>query len=91
MAGGRAGGPTGTGSGRGPEPGARGAADGGKQRIWVLQDGKPVEQMVRTGLSDGQKTEILEGLREGDAVVVGLGTQPRGGSAPPAGSPRIRL
>jgi HlyD family secretion protein len=91
MAGGRAGASAGTGSGRGPEPGARGAADGGKQRIWVLQDGKPVEQMVRTGLSDGQKTEILEGLREGDAVVVGLGTQPRGGSTPPAGSPRIRL
>ncbi len=98
MAVGRPGAPPGTGSGRGPEPSARGAADGGKQRIWVLQDGKPVEKMVRTGLSDGQKTEILEGLREGDAVVVGLGTQPRGGSGAPGGpgsgspgSPRLRL
>ncbi len=88
---GRPGGGPGGGPGRGLEPGARGVADGAKQRVWVLQDGKPVERMIRTGLSDGQKMEILEGLKEGESVILGLGTQPRGGSAPPGGSPRLRL
>jgi len=76
--------------GRPGEPGARGGADGGKQRVWVLQDGKPVERMIRTGLSDGQKTEVLEGMREGEAVIVGLQSQ-RGGSGSPGGPPRLRL
>jgi HlyD family secretion protein len=91
MAGGRPPGAPGMGPGRGADPGTKGTPDAGKQRIWVLQDGKAVERMLRTGLSDGQKTEILEGLQEGEPVIVGLGTQPRAGSAPPAGSPRLRL
>jgi HlyD family secretion protein len=76
--------------GRGPGPGTRGAAADVQQRIWVLQDGKPVERMVGTGLTDGQKTEILEGLREGDVVIVGLSSQTRGGPGGPGG-PRLRL
>ncbi|MBI4736103.1 MAG: efflux RND transporter periplasmic adaptor subunit, partial [candidate division NC10 bacterium] len=89
MADARPGGRPGMGSGGGQEPGARGATDGGRQRIWVLQEGKPVERMIRTGLSDGQRTEILEGLREGETVIVGLQSQ-RGGSGAPGG-PRLRL
>ncbi len=85
--GGRAGGE----SGRGGEPGARSAADGGKQRVWVLQDAKAVERMIRTGLSDGQRTEVLEGLRESDTVIVGLPAQPRSGSGQQGGGPRLRL
>ncbi len=91
MAGGRPPGASGMGPRRGADPGTKGTPDAGKQRIWVLQDGKPLERMIRTGLSDGQKTEILEGLQDGETVIVGLGTQPRGGSAPPAGGPRLRL
>ncbi|MBI4572274.1 MAG: HlyD family secretion protein [candidate division NC10 bacterium] len=91
MADGRPGGGAGGGPGRALEPGTRRAPDGGQQRVWVLQDGKPVERMIRAGLSDGQKTEVLEGLQEGETVVVGTGTQPpRGGSGSP-GSPRLRL
>jgi HlyD family secretion protein len=78
-------------AGRGGEAGVRGAADGGKQRIWVLQDTKPVERMVRTGLSDGQRTEVLEGLREGDTVIVGLSAQSQGGARQQVGGPRMRL
>ncbi len=78
------------GPGRGPEGGAQGSVDGGRQRIWILQDGKPVGRMIRTGLSDGQKTEVLDGLQEGEAVIVGLPTQSRGGSGP-QGGPRLRL
>ncbi len=88
--GGRPAGPPGMSPGRDPDPGARGAAEGGQQRVWVLQDGKPVERMVRSGLSDGQKTEVLEGLKEGEPVIIAMGTGPRGGAAP-AGGPRLRL
>jgi HlyD family secretion protein len=88
--GGRPAGSPGMSPGRDPDPGARGAAEGGQQRVWVLQDGKPVERMVRSGLSDGQKTEVLEGLKEGEAVIIAMGTGPRGGAAP-AGGPRLRL
>ncbi len=69
--------------------GAGPAADAGRQRVWVLKDGKPAEQKVRTGLSDGQKTEILEGLSEGETVIVGLASQTRSGSG--SASPRLRL
>lgn len=53
------------------ELGGRGA--GGTGRVWVLgADGKPSPVEVRTGLTDGTSTEILEGpLKEGDAVIVG--------------------
>lgn len=66
--------------------------------------GKPVltAVSVRTGISDGTNTEIVEGLSEGTVVVVGLavaetsataggarpGAMPFGGS--PFGGPRIR-
>jgi HlyD family secretion protein len=89
-AGGRAAGRPGAGAGRGAESGARDAADGGQQRVWILQDGKPVDRMIRTGLTDGQRMEVLEGLREGETVIVGLPTQPRGGSGTPGG-PRLRF
>jgi HlyD family secretion protein len=90
-AGGRPASSPGMSPGRDPDPGVRGAMDGGKQRVWVLQDGKPVERMVRTGLSDGQKTEALEGLKDGEAVIVGLGTGPRSGSGSSGSPPRLRL
>ena len=43
---------------------------------------KPVQ--IKTGISDGIFTEVLEGLDEGAVVIVGLNT-PRGTSATPAG------
>lgn len=43
----------------------------GRQKILrVLRDGRPVEVEVTTGLSDRQRVEILDGLREGDLVIV---------------------
>lgn len=76
----------GGGAGRGAE--AR-QGDGSRQRVYVLADGKPVERLVKVGLSDGQRTEILEGIGEGDAVVIGTG-QARG-NAGTQGGPRLRL
>jgi HlyD family secretion protein len=79
----------GPGGGRGPETSTP-AGDGSRQRLYVLADGKPVERQVKTGLSDGQRTEILEGLAEGDTVILGLGGQTGGGRTGPGG-PRLRL
>jgi HlyD family secretion protein len=76
--------------GRGADGGGRQVMPNSRQRVWILQDGKPVERQVQTGLSDGQKTEILEGLSEGDAVIVGLGSATRGGTGG-TGNPRLRL
>jgi len=84
-AGPRAGAGTGGGAGRGSE--AR-QGDASRQRLYVLADGKPTERQVKIGLSDGQRTEILEGVNEGDAVILGLGQK----SGPTTqGGPRLRL
>jgi HlyD family secretion protein len=77
-------------AGRGPEGTGRQVTPGGKQRVWLLQDGKPVERQVKTGLSDGQKMEVLEGLAEGDKVIIGLGGSAQSPAAG-SGSPRLRL
>ncbi len=45
------------------------------RRIWVLRDGDPTAVAVRTGVTDGARTEVLGGgLSEGDAVIVGSKT-----------------
>jgi HlyD family secretion protein len=51
---------------------------------------KPQPQPVKIGISDGAFTEITEGLREGDTVVVGVNvTQPQTAPANPfGGGPR---
>lgn len=51
-------------------PSVGGADAEGMRSIWVLRDGAPAEVKVRTGSSDGSRTEIVEGaLGEGDAVI----------------------
>ena len=60
--------------------------------VWMLDEsGKPQPKAVRTGVSDGVYTEILEGLREGDKVITGIslgearpadGQQTEGGNNP---------
>jgi len=43
----------------------------GERSIWVLRDDTPVSVSVRTGVTDGVKTQILEGkLRLDDRVIV---------------------
>ncbi|APH72220.1 efflux RND transporter periplasmic adaptor subunit [Aquibium oceanicum] len=48
------------------------AADGSRT-LYVLRDGQPTATSVRTGSTDGENTEILSGLEEGDLVVTGTG------------------
>ncbi|TMA40580.1 MAG: efflux RND transporter periplasmic adaptor subunit, partial [Deltaproteobacteria bacterium] len=66
----------GTRDGAAPGPGQQ--AQGRPGRVFKLQDGKPVPVLIRVGLSDGQRTEVIDGLAEGDKVIVGGG---EGGSS----------
>jgi HlyD family secretion protein len=88
------------GGGRGEAAGRRdgaGPSGGGTPRdpdrrtVWVLRDGAPSPVRLRTGVSDGSTTEVLEGdLREGDVAITDAGG---GGSGPSGGAgmrpPRI--
>jgi HlyD family secretion protein len=50
-----------------------GGAAGGFGRVWVIRDGKLQPLRVRTGVTDGAMTAIVDGdLREGDQVVTGM-------------------
>jgi HlyD family secretion protein len=50
---------------------AQGAA-AAERTVWVLRDGKPVAVPVRTGVTDGSRTEIVGGvLTETDLVITG--------------------
>lgn len=50
-----------------------GAPPAGEERqlVLVLEGDKPVPRRVKTGLSDGQYVEVVEGLNEGEKVVIG--------------------
>jgi HlyD family secretion protein len=72
--------PGGTPQARTASAASRGARDGSAQqvpgragRVYKLENGKPVPMNIRVGLSDGQRTEVIEGLSEGDRVIVGGG------------------
>lgn len=41
--------------------------------ILILENGQPVAKQVTVGLNDTQNIEIVEGLKEGDMVVIGSG------------------
>ncbi len=67
--------------------GARAGAAAAAGRLWVTgADGQPSPLEVRTGLTDGTSTELLEGpLKEGDEVILGPGEPPA--AAKKAGGP----
>jgi HlyD family secretion protein len=64
----------------GPAPGP-----GRAGRVYKIESGKPVAVLIRVGLSDGQRTEVIEGLSENDQVITGGG---EGGAAPSAAQRR---
>jgi HlyD family secretion protein len=43
----------------------------GTRTLYVLKDGAPAPVKVKTGSTDGDRTEIVSGLAEGDQVVIG--------------------
>ena len=66
-----------------------GRTTAGSGRVYTLVDDKPREVALRTGLTDGNATEVVSGaLAEGQEVIVG--TQLPAASSPKAGtSPRL--
>ena len=73
-----------------PPRGERGSSlqqgPGRPGRVYKLENGKPVPMLIRVGLSDGQRTEVVQGLNEGDQVIVSEG----GGGARPSSGPQRR-
>lgn len=60
--------------------------------VWVLRDGKPRPVKARLGLTDGSQTEVLWGLKPGDAVITDVAASaPKSGAIPgltgPSGPP----
>lgn len=55
----------------------------GLSKIYVIENGRAIERIVRTGNSDGEMVEIIEGVREGEMVAtsnldkLGQGTEVR--------------
>lgn len=47
-------------------------ADHAMRTVYLLEDGKPVATKIKTGITDGINTEVLDGLKEGDSVITGL-------------------
>jgi HlyD family secretion protein len=76
---------------QGGTPGGAGPREPDRRTVWVLREAAPTPVRIRTGVSDGTTTEIVEGeLREGDAVV----TDASGGerpSGPPQGGGMRRI
>jgi HlyD family secretion protein len=72
--------------------GRRVAGAPGTRRVFVLVAGKPRAVSIRTGISDGTLTEIVEGpLHEGDQVILdatAAGAATAGQRPPPGGPPR---
>ena len=47
-----------------------GGSDASQKTVWVLRGGKPESVPIRTGVSDGSLTEVVEGgLSQGDLVI----------------------
>lgn len=46
-------------------------APDGMRTLYVLESGRPKAVRVRTGSTDGELTEIVSGLQQGDRVIVG--------------------
>jgi RND family efflux transporter MFP subunit len=77
--------------GGGPRPGAQtGTGSRGgllakrEDHIWVLENGKPKAVVVKTGITDGQFTEVTaEGIQEGLPILIGVeNAKPANGAAP---------
>lgn len=47
----------------------------GRGRVWVLKEGKPQRIRIRFGASDDSHMEIVEGLEQGEQLIVGVLTE----------------
>jgi HlyD family secretion protein len=76
--------------GRGGSPPGPGSAKGGgrerttsERTVYVLSGSSPKPMQIKTGISDGVVTEVIEGLKEGDRVVTAeMATKAQAASTP---------
>jgi HlyD family secretion protein len=50
----------------------------GRRTVHVLENGVPVARRIRTGDTDGTRTEVTDGLKAGEAVVLSIAQGARG-------------
>jgi HlyD family secretion protein len=79
--------------GGGNKPGGNRPERRVERTVYIIASGasKPTPATIKTGISDGVTTEVLEGLKEGDRVVTGMtesGAAPTPASNPFGGGPR---
>jgi len=91
---------SGTGAGAGPATGTGGrggpwaSADPSQKSVWVLKDGKAKPVRLKTGVSDGSWTEVVQGeLAEGDLVITDIasGAAKTTQATPPGGAMPRRM
>src|SRR5213592_1269493 len=63
-----------------------GVQEGAERTVYVLASGasRPQPAQIKTGISDGIMTEVVEGLKEGDRVVTAELASTAAGPSPPA-------
>src|SRR5213594_1133386 len=74
---------------RSPAPGGTRGSAGRERRtsertVYVLSSGEPKPVQIKTGISDGVVTEVIEGLKESDRVVTAELTSKSPAASPPA-------
>jgi HlyD family secretion protein len=61
------------GAGRAGRPAGTAGGVSDRKSVWVLRDTKPQQVPIRTGVSDGSLTEVVEGdLHEGDLLITDM-------------------
>jgi HlyD family secretion protein len=55
-----------------------------ERTVYVVSGGQPQPVQIKTGISDGVVTEVIEGLKEGDLVVTAELTSKSAAASPPA-------
>jgi len=75
----------------GARPGGGRERRGSERTVYVFSGNRPQPTQIKTGISDGIVTEVMEGLKEGDRVVTAQLTSATSSSSPasnPFGGPR---
>jgi len=76
-----------------PSAALRDKGKDGKSRVRVLVNGAPQERLIRIGISDNVHVQVLEGVREGERLLIGETTAPAvasNGGMPPGPPPGRR-
>jgi len=55
-----------------------------ERTVYILSGGRPQPVQIKTGISDGVVTEVIEGLKEGDRVVTAELASKSPAASPPA-------